>query len=72
MTPMNDDVAVSRSSISPTMIASLPTVVAAVKEVTTIEMEEEEGGKRKVKEFPFSEQVGFVLERKNKFSFGRK
>ena len=38
-----------------------------MEETMTTWREEEEGEKGKVKEFPFSKQVGFVLERKNKF-----
>ena len=38
----------------------------------TMEREEEEDKKGKMKKSPFSKQVGFVLERENKFFFGMK
>ena len=44
--------------------------VAAAKETMTVDMDEEKGEKDKVKEFPFSTQVRFVLERENKFFLG--
>ena len=40
--------------------------------MTTVEMEEEEDKKGKMKKSPFSKQVGFVLKRENKFFFERK
>ena len=52
--------------------AALLVVVTKVATLMKAWREREEDKKGKVKKSPFSKQVGFVLERENKFFLGRK
>ena len=60
------------STVSVTMESKAAVVVATSLMTVTAKMEEEDDEEGKVKKFPFSKQVGVVLERENKFFLGRK
>ena len=71
------DLAMSTSIVASTTVTTVSTMsrttsATASSAVVTTLREEEECEKGKVKEFPFSKQVGFVFERENKFFLEKK
>ena len=53
-------------------VSAASAAIVIVTMTTMVEREKEEDKKGKMKKFHFSKQVGFVLERENKFFLGRK
>ena len=67
----DDNSIFSFSSVSNIVLSGMAEVVAAAATIVLVmmmvEMKEEEDKKDKMKKAPFSKQVGFILERGNKF-----